>query len=155
MNYLAAQRSIYEKLSKDGCALPCKRIGKVYDPTTGKTSDAGSLDQELVGIALTPKTSEFKGDTDLIEALTEGRLKKFTFAVYLQSFRPCPGDLITWDSELWTIKNSDTIKPGTIALLQSVLAIKHSLSAVDQVAVPVEPLEQSEENLSNALNFIS
>jgi hypothetical protein len=152
LDYAAIAQEALDQLREAGREIALQRIGKTLDPVTGGVSDSGTLQGTLDALTLSlNKSDASKLDVNLIQALTQGKLRKVLAAASSATFEPAPSDVLTFDGAFWIVRAVNILSPAGVALLYTLIVERGNLSDSDQAAIPVIALEEAAEDLAAAV----
>lgn len=125
-------------LTDKGQSLVIRRIAKTFDPVASETSAATKDTGTIIAVAVPFNTRDKERmDERLAEALTKGRLRKLVVAAQGVSYPPLPLDIITFESEPWTVAGVTPVNPAGTPIVYHVIIEKGALSVVDAAATEV------------------
>lgn len=130
-------------ISEKGAALTFKRflMGE-FDPVTGGSEEITFVKSPGFAVILPVNKSDSSRMSErLIEALTQGRLRKLLIATKDMLFEPSASDFTEFEGSYWTIAGLSTLKPdGVTAILCTAFVERVNLSDAQAAATEVTPL---------------
>ncbi len=129
-------------ISEKGAALTFKRfIMGAFDPVTGGSATITYIKSPAVAVILPVNKSDSSRMSErLIEALTQGRLRKLLIATKGMLFEPSASDFTEFEGSYWTIAGLSTLKPdGVTPIICTAFVERVNLSGA-QVAATEVPL---------------
>jgi len=127
-------------ISEKGAALTFKRfIMGGFNPVTGGAGDITFGKSPSVAVILPVNKSDSSRMSErLIEALTQGRLRKLLIATKGMLFEPSASDFTEFEGSYWTIVGLSTLKPdGVTAIICTAFVERVNLSDAQVAATEV------------------
>lgn len=146
-NAALALRLIAEK----GAALTFRRYEMAdFDPVTGGTGTTGLVSSPAVAVILPVGKSDASRMSDrLLEALTQGRLRKLLLAPKDMLFEVAVNDFTEFEGGNWKVAGLSMLKPdGVTAIIGTLFVEQINLSDEQAEAMDVPVYEEAVDDLS-------
>lgn len=152
--YTQAIATALRLVTLKGRALMLKRFDEGgFDPITGQGAPAAFIETGMKAVqTMIGKSDSMKMDARLVEALTQGKLRKLIVAASGLTFEPEPNDVTAFDSAYWTVRGVSCLKPATEPILYYLIVESTTLSEDRAEAMDLVEFEAQVDATSEMVN---